>query len=216
MISPPVELRGCAASPGARAAPRPVDSRRASQRKKSQITNRPARISQTVGERPDHDGPPGFGWIQPHSPERSTPKTSSAEPERRQHRADHVEVRARAPTGASAIRRGRSEDDEHEHDLAGEHPAPGEVGRAEAADQRPDRDRDRAGRGDQAVGGRAALGREVAGDERDDRRQDQRGADALEERPAEQQHRQARRERGRERPARRRSRSRSRTPACGR
>ena len=33
----------------------------ASQRKKIQITNRPARISQNVGDRFAHDGPSGFG-----------------------------------------------------------------------------------------------------------------------------------------------------------
>ena len=60
--------------------------------------SRPPRTSQTVGERPAHDGPPGFGWIQPHTPERRTPKTSSAEAERREDRADDVELRARLRT----------------------------------------------------------------------------------------------------------------------
>ena len=88
----------------------------------------------------------------------------------------------------------------HDDDLAREHPAPGEVRRAEAADQWPDRDRDGARRSDEAVRGRAARLGEVAGDERDDRRQDQRGADALEEGPADQQDGEARRQRRRQRP----------------
>ena len=79
IVSPPVSwrLRSIA---GRTSGSCPRDSRRASQRKKSQITNSPARISQTVGDRPAHDGPSGFGWIQPHSLERSTPKTSSPSP----------------------------------------------------------------------------------------------------------------------------------------
>ena len=67
--------------------------------------------------------------------------------------------------------------------------------------ERADRDGDRARRRDEPVGRGPPLGREVAGDERDDRRQDQRRADALEERPAEEQDRQVLRERGRERAA---------------
>ena len=58
-----------------------------------------------------------------------------------------------------------------------------------------------AGRGDQAVGAGPFGAAEVGGDERDDRRQDQRGADALQDRPADHQHRQVRRERGGERAA---------------
>ena len=46
------------------------------------------------------------------------------------------------------------------------------------------------GRHHQSVGARPVLGREVGGDERDDRGQDQRRADALEQRPAEEQDRQ--------------------------
>ena len=44
---------------------------------------------------PAHDGPPGFGWIQPHSLERRTPKTSAPRPGRGEDRADDVELRSR-------------------------------------------------------------------------------------------------------------------------
>ena len=120
-----------------------------------------------------------------------------SEPERREHRADDVELRPLLDRRVRDPPR-EDEDRDHEHDLAGEDPPPREVGRAEAADERPDRDGDRAGRRDEPVRRRPPLGREVPGDERDDRGQDQRRADSLQERPAEQQHRQALRDRGRE------------------
>ena len=198
MISPPLSCRLRSIS-GRTSGSLPVPSRRASQRKNNQITNRPIRISQIVGERSTQDGPPGFGWIQPQSVERSTPKTSAPSPSA-DSTAPTTSSCGRFSAGASAILRREDEDDRDDHDLAGEHPAPGEVGRAEAADQRPDRDGDRAGRSDEAVGGRAALPGS-SGDECDDRRQDQRRTDALEERPADQEDGQARRHRRRQRPA---------------
>ena len=87
---------------------------------------------------------------------------------------------------------------DHEHDLAGEDPAPREVGRAEAADQRADRHRHRARCRHEPVGRGPLLGREVPRDERDDRGQDQRRPDPLQERPAEEQDGQALRDRRRE------------------
>ena len=74
-----------------------------------------------------------------------------------------------------------------------------EVRRDEPADQRTGRDRDRARRGDEAVGAGRSFGGEVRRDQRDDRRHDQRGADALEERPAEDEDGEVRSERGGER-----------------
>jgi hypothetical protein len=94
-----------------------------------------------------------------------------------------------------------NEDREHDHDLSSEDPPPREVRRTETTDQRADGDRDRSCRGDQPVRGGPPLGREVPRDQRHDGRQDQRCADALQERPAEEQHREALRNRGRERPA---------------
>ena len=104
-------------------------------------------------------------------------------------------------TGASAIRRVRSRIASTITHFAGEHPAPREVRRAEAADQRADRNGNRARRRHEPVGGGSPLGREVTGNEGDDGRQDQRRADALEQRPAEQQYGQALRERRRQRAA---------------
>src|SRR5262249_16884092 len=56
----------------------PRDSTRASQRKNTHRTNRPPSINHRVGDKPPHDGPSAFGWIQPHSLERRTPKTNNA------------------------------------------------------------------------------------------------------------------------------------------
>jgi hypothetical protein len=121
------------------------------------------------------------------------------EPERGQRGADQVDVRPRVRRRVlDPARQGKDRDDDD--DLPGEHEPPRRVRRREPADQRADGNGARPGRGDEAVGLRPLLEAEVAGDQRDDRRQDQRGADALEERPAEQEHRQALRERGRQRP----------------
>ena len=76
-----------------------------------------------------------------------------------------------------------------------------QVGGEQAADQRPGRHRDRAGRGDQPVGARALITREVRRDQRDDRRHDQRGPGTFQHRPAHDQHGQVRRQRGGQRPA---------------
>ena len=122
------------------------------------------------------------------------------EPRRGEHRADEVELRLRLRrrVGDPA---GEDQDRDHDQHLAGEDPAPGEIGREDAADQRPDRNRDRPRGCNHPVRGRAAGDREVPGDERDDRGQDQRRADALEERPAEEQHVEVGCDRGRERAA---------------
>ena len=85
----------------------PCDSRRACQRKKSQITKSPPRMSQIVGDSPAHDGPPVLGWIQPHSAERRTPKTRSPRPSA-ESTAPTTSSCGRSSTGASAIRRVRS------------------------------------------------------------------------------------------------------------
>ena len=123
-----------------------------------------------------------------------------AEAERREHRTDVVQLGALLDRRIGDAAR-QKQDREHDHDLSCEHPAPREVRRAEAPDQRPDRDRDGARSRDEPVGRGPALGREVPGNEGDDGRQDQRRADALEERPAEEQHGQALRDRRRERAA---------------
>jgi hypothetical protein len=58
----------------------PRESSRACHRKNTQITNAPASMSHSVGDTPPQDGPPGLAWIQPHSLERSTPKTNRPSP----------------------------------------------------------------------------------------------------------------------------------------
>ena len=105
MTSPPFSCLFCSIAGRTSGSP-PRDSTRACQRKKSQITNSPARMSHTVGERPAQSGPPGFGWIQPHSLERRTPKTSSARPSA-DRTAPTRSSFGRSSTGASAIRRVR-------------------------------------------------------------------------------------------------------------
>ena len=103
MIRPPLSCR-LRSIPGRTSGSSPRETRRASQREKSQITNSPARISHTVGERPAHDGPSALGWIQPHSPERSTPNTSSPSPAA-DSTVPTTSRRGRVSEGASAIRR---------------------------------------------------------------------------------------------------------------
>ena len=106
ITSPPFSCLFCSIAGRTSGSP-PRDSTRACQRKKSQTTNSPARTSQTVGDSPAHSVPSGFGWIQPHSLDRSTPKTSNASPSA----DDTAPTRSsfgRFSTGASAMRRVRS------------------------------------------------------------------------------------------------------------
>ena len=116
------------------------------------------------------------------------------EPGRRDHDADEVEVRAMRDRRVGGAPR-QQEDGDVDDDLAGEDVAPGEVGGHEAADHRPDGDGDRRRGEDEAVGLGPRRGREVAGHEGDDGRHDEHGADALEERPADDQHREVGRDR---------------------
>ena len=168
---------------------------RFSQIAKSQITKPPARISQIDGERPNHSGPSGFGLTKPQVPERRIPKTMRPSPAaERPVPTRSSRTFARGALGGDPA--GEEEDRDDDQDLAGEDVAPREVGGEEAADDRPDRDRDRGGRGDQTVGARPFAGGEVGGDEGDDRGQDQGGAEALQARPADQQDPQVRCQRG--------------------
>ena len=86
--------------------------------------------------------------------------------------------------------------------LADEHVAPRPVRGEQPSDQRTDGHRDRAARHHDAVGAGPVGLDEVRCHQCHDRRHHQRGADALEERPAEHQHREIRRQRGRQRTAR--------------
>jgi len=60
-----------------------------------------------VGEKPAHDGPPLFGWNQPHSLERRTPKTSIASPVA-ERTAPTTSRRGRFSGGASEILRAKT------------------------------------------------------------------------------------------------------------
>ena len=120
---------------------------------------------------------------------------------RRQRGADQVELGALL--GRCVVHPPRqSEDQRHDQHFADEHPPPRGVGREHAADHRPGCSRDRAGGRHQPVGTRPLGPREVRSDERHDRRHDQDRAESLQERPADDQHRQAVRQRGRQRPTR--------------
>ena len=44
------------------------------------MTSSPPSTSQTTGDTPSNDGPPGLGFTNPHTPERRTPKTVSESP----------------------------------------------------------------------------------------------------------------------------------------
>src|SRR4051812_17457617 len=57
-----------------------------------------------VGEIPAQDRPPGFGWIHPHSLERSTPNTSAPRPAA-ERRVPTMSSFGRVSDGASAILR---------------------------------------------------------------------------------------------------------------
>ena len=102
MISPPLSCVFLSMA-GRMSGSWPLASRRFSQVKKSQITNRPASTSHTVGERWAQDGPPSCGRIQPHSPERRIPKTSSARPAAERTAPTRSNF-GRVSTGASTIR----------------------------------------------------------------------------------------------------------------
>src|SRR5204862_4061295 len=82
-----------------------------------------------------------------------------AQPEGGEDDADEVELRPLGDGSVGDLAR-QHEDPQHDHDLAREQPAPGEVGRAEAADQRADRHGDGTGGGYAAVSCRPALRRE--------------------------------------------------------
>ncbi len=71
------------------------------------MTSVPSRISQIVGDRPNDDGPSGFGVSQPHSDERSTPKTANPSPSAIST-APTRSNRVLASGGGSAIRLARS------------------------------------------------------------------------------------------------------------
>ena len=106
--------------------------------------------------------------------------------------------------GASATNRVMARMNSDEHDLADEHDPPAQLGGGPAAEDGADGDAGAGDAADHRVGDLAVAALEVAGDQRGQRGQHQRRADALEDRPAQGQHRHGRRHRGQRRAARRR------------
>ena len=127
---------------------------------------------------PDPFGRVGLGLDEAPGPGAQDAEHDQPEAEGREPGPDQVQLHLPLRlAGLDAA--GEDEDRDHDQDLAGEDVAPGEVGGEEAADDRADRDRDRRGGGDQAVGAGPFGAAEVGGDEGDDRGQDQRRPEAL-------------------------------------
>ena len=89
--------------------------------------------------------------------------------------------------GADFMRFRSEQDDGNDEDLADEHQAPRARGRHPAADHRTGRDRGRCDATDDPVGQRPLLALVVLRDERRDRRDHEHRAEALDQRPAEEQ-----------------------------
>jgi hypothetical protein len=121
------------------------------------------------------------------------------EPGRREDHPDPVEPwRPRQLRGGAQPAAGEQDADDDRR-LGGEDVAPAQLGRDPAADQRAERDRRAGDAADDAEAERALLAVVVGGDQRRDRRDHERRAQALDQRPADQQHGQVRAERRRQR-----------------
>ncbi len=199
VIRPPVSC-GTFNSAGATSGSLPRRSMRRCHMSMSQSTKSPQRMNQNVSERPASDGRLGLG--QEPAPRRrlEDPEDDEGETRRRQRRAEQVDLRGVGDRLVGRASRQDLDGDDDEH-LAGEDVAPRQVGGEEAADHGADGDGDGRRGGDQAVGFRPLRGHEVAGHQSDDGRHDQHRADALEERPADDEHREVGRQRGGQRAA---------------
>jgi hypothetical protein len=110
-------------------------------------------------------------------------------PNRKQRRACNVERDSIWPRWF--LHPTSEEQDEYNHeDFTDKHPAPGEVSRREAADERTECHGDCSGAHYQSERPRTAFHRNVGRDQSHHGRQDHRRANAFEERPAEDQYRQ--------------------------
>ena len=194
----------------------PCASTRSSQRKKIQSTKRPPSISQITGESPGPARAAGARLDPAPLARAEDAEDEQPEPECGEPRADEVELRllgspanrrfaVRARGSRSTTTTSPAKTQRQEKYVVAKPPISGPTATATAP---------AAATIPYAAGRR--TGREVRGDEGDDRGQDQRRPHALEERPAEQQHREIRAKRGRQRAAAVDHRSRSRTPACAR
>ena len=103
MRTPPV-ICLLANSAGLTSGSRPAASRCLTWSMNSLSDTNPPRISQSTGDIPNIDGPPWAGRIQPHSEERSTPKTTSPMPNAQSSEPSRSRW-DRTLTGASVTRR---------------------------------------------------------------------------------------------------------------
>ena len=117
-----------------------------------------------------------------------------AEPGHRQRDAELVDLRT-ALRGRVHDHADEEQQDQHHERLAGEHDAPAEVFGREAAEQRPECGARRRYPAEDPVGDGAIASLVVAGGERRDGRNHECRAEALDQRPADQQHREVLRER---------------------
>ena len=127
-------------------APSPRSMRRLSHARNTAKVTPPASTSQITGESASHTGASGSGLHEPPRARAQNAKDDQPEAHRRLQGADQVEP--------DALLRGhvvhppcQGEDHDDDHNLAGEHPPPRRVGGECAADDRPQRSRDGAGRG---------------------------------------------------------------------
>ena len=124
------------------------------------------------------------GSIRPHVLLLRIAEDGEAQPEGGERGADVVELRRVSGARRRLHLAAHEQDRRDDHDLAGEHVAPAEVGRDPAADQRAGGDRRAGDAADDPEGERALLALVVRGDQRHDRGHHDRRAEALDERPA--------------------------------
>ena len=84
-------------------------------------TTPPASTSQIVGEQAEPIGAPGLGCTNPQAPARRIAEHDQPEPGGRERGSDQIEPQLASAGAASAIRRVRREDHQHDQDLADEH-----------------------------------------------------------------------------------------------
>ena len=151
----------------------------------------PPAMTNSVSEKPNGSTGESLGCDPAPGARLQHAEHDQAQPGRGEHACRRTSsLRLAARCGRRRARSGviaRMNDDEH--DLADEHDAPGELGRGPAAEDRADGDAGAGDAADHGVGDLALGALEVAGDQRGQRRQHQRGADALEDRPAERERR---------------------------
>ena len=169
----------------------PRRSRLASQARNPARIRPPAAITKGVSERPK--GSIGELLRQQPAPvaRLQDSEDHDAEAGGGEQPADPVEPRSRTGPRRLPDQPHAEQDADHDDDLAGEDHAPAQLRRRPAAEDRPDGDPGAGDAAEHAVGEGPILAFEVGGDQGDHRRHHQRGADPLEDRPAEHQARDA-------------------------